>query len=161
MTDDALDGAFIGKLRACLDAMGTDVARTLTEFGLTDYRPRFSAVLRVIGADGPSTIRHIAARMNLTHSAASQTVSDMASRDLVQLRPGADARERIVQLTDKAEQLRPMIDAEWTATAAAMRELGSELSAPLATITAELAEALERRSFHDRIAAHLDKQQHA
>jgi DNA-binding MarR family transcriptional regulator len=161
MTDDALDGAFIGKLRTCLDTMGADVARVLGEIGFTDYRPRFSAVLRVVDADGPSTIRHIARRMSTTHSAASQTVSDMASRGLVELRPGADARERVVQVTAKAAALRPLIDAEWTATAAALRELGTELSAPLATITAELAAALDRRSFHDRITAHLDPKHHA
>lgn len=156
MADDALDGAFFAKFRASLDSMGADVARTLVELGLTDYRPRFSAVLRVVGADGPSTIRHISRRMNTTHSAASQTVSDMATRGLVELRAGSDARERRVHLTAKAEQLRPVVDAEWTATAAAVRELGDELSAPLATIAAELADALARRPFHDRIAAHLE-----
>jgi DNA-binding MarR family transcriptional regulator len=161
MTDDALEGAFIGKLRTCLDTMGADVARVLGEIGVTDYRPRFSAVLRVVDADGPSTIRHIARRMSTTHSAASQTVSDMAGRGLVELRPGNDARERVVQLTAKAAELRPLIEAEWTATAAALHELGTELSAPLATITAELAAALDRRSFHDRITAHLGPQHHA
>ena len=141
--------------------MGADVARTLVELGLTDYRPRFSAVIRVVATDGPSTIRHISRRMNTTHSAGSQTVSDMAARGLVELRTGSDARERRVHLTAKADQLRPVIDAEWTATAAAVRELGEELSAPLPTIAAELGEALARRAFHDRIASHLEAPGHA
>jgi DNA-binding MarR family transcriptional regulator len=160
MTDDALDGAFIGTLRACLDAMSADVARTLNDLGLIEHRPRFSAVIRVIGADGPSTIRHIAKRMHTTHSAASQTVSEMTARGLVELRPGADARQRIAHLTDRAGELRPVIDAEWTATAAALRQLGTELSSPLATITAELAAALEERSFHERIADQLGPKPH-
>jgi DNA-binding MarR family transcriptional regulator len=152
---DALDGAFLGQLRASLDAMAADVAQTLGELGLTDYRPRFSAVIRVVVADGPSTIRHIAARMNTTHSAGSQTVSDMAARGLVELRAGSDARQRVVHLTRKAQRLRPVLDAERTATTAAVRELGAELSAPLETIARELAGALQRRAFHERIAAHL------
>ena len=156
MTDDALDGAFIGQFRACFDAMAADVAQTLIDLGVSDYRPRFSAVIRVVAADGPSTIRHITQRMNTTHSAGSQTVSEMASRDLVELRPGADARQRLVHLTRKAQRLRPVIDAEWAATAAAVRELGTELSAPLDTIARELTEALQRRAFRDRIAAHLE-----
>jgi len=155
MPDDALDGAFLGQLRASLDAMAADVAQTLVELGLTDYRPRFSAVIRIVTADGPSTIRHITERMKTTHSAGSQTVSDMASRGLVELRAGADARQRVVHLTRKAQRLRPVLDAEWTATTAAVRELGTELSAPLDVIARELSEALQRRTFHERIAAHL------
>jgi hypothetical protein len=53
-----------------------------------------------------------------------------------------------------------VIDAEWTATAAALRQLGTELSSPLATITAELAAALEERSFHERIADQLGPKPH-
>ncbi|HZY75394.1 MAG TPA: MarR family winged helix-turn-helix transcriptional regulator [Jatrophihabitantaceae bacterium] len=155
MSETALDGAFLGQLRASLDAMAADVAQTLAGLGLTEYRPRYSAVIRIVAADGPSTIRHITERMNTTHSAGSQTVSDMASRGLVELRAGADARQRVVHLTRKAQRLRPLLDAEWTATAAALRELSSELSTPLEVIARELSEALQRRTFHDRIAAHL------
>lgn len=157
MTDDELDGAFIGQFRACFDAMAADVAQTLTDLGLSDYRPRFSAVIRVVAADGPCTIRHVTQRMNTTHSAGSQTVSEMAARGLVELRAGSDARQRLVHLTRKAQRLRPVIDAEWAATAAAVRELSTELSAPLDVIARELAEALQRLTFRDRIAAHLDR----
>ena len=122
--------------------MVADVAHTLTDLGLTDYRPRFSGVIRVVTADGPSTIRHITRRMNTTHSAGSQTVSEMAARGLVELRTGSDARQRLVHLTDTALTLRPVIDAEWAATAAAVRELGAELSAPLDKIAHELARSV-------------------
>ena len=156
MSDDALDGAFIGQFRASFDAMAADVAATLGDLGLSDYRPRFSAVIRVVAADGPSTIRHITKRMSTTHSAGSQTVSEMATRGLVELRAGSDARQRLVHLTRKARRLQPVIDAEWAATSAAVRELGSELSAPLDVIARELSEALQRRSFHERIAGRLE-----
>lgn len=156
MTHDSLDGAFIGQFRACIDAMAADVAQILTDLGLSDYRPRFSAVVRVVSADGPSTIRHITQRMGTTHSAGSQTVSEMASRGLVELRAGSDARQRLVHLTRKAQRLRPVIDAELAATTAAVHELSTELSAPLEVIARELAEALQRRGFRDRIAAQLE-----
>ena len=80
----------------------------------------------------------------------------MTARGLVELRAGSDARQRLVHLTRKAQRLRPVIDAEWAATTAAVRELSTELSAPLDVIARELAEALQRRGFHDRIAAHLE-----
>lgn len=155
MTDEPLDGAFFSMLRAALDAMAADVAQTLSELGFADYRPRFSAVIRVVDTDGPSTIRTLATRMHTTHSAASQTISEMAARGLVELRTGSDARQRVVHLTRKSSRLLPLIDREWTAYAAAVRELGTELSAPLDTIARELDAALTRRPFHDRMTAHL------
>ncbi len=90
------------------------------------------------------------------YSAGSQTVSEMTARGLVELRAGSDARQRLVHLTRKAQRLRPVIDAEWAATTAAVRELSTELSAPLDNIAHELAEALQHRSFRDRIAGYLD-----
>lgn len=135
--------------------MAAGIARTLDDLGLNDYRPRFSAVVRMIAAEGPASIRLIAQRMNTTHSAASQTVSQMAARGLVELRAGSDARQRLVHLTREAEPLRPLVDAQWAATAAAIEDLNAELSAPLDVIVRELDEALARRSFHERIAAHL------
>ena len=155
MTDDALEGAFFTMLRAALDTMAADVAHTLSELGFTDYRPRFSAVIRVVVADGPCTIRHLATRMHTTHSAASQTVSEMTARGLLELRTGSDARQRLVHLTRKSNRLLPLIDREWRAYAAAIHELGTELSAPLDTIARELDAALARRSFHDRMTAQL------
>lgn len=155
MTGDALEGAFFTTLRASLDAMAADVDRTLSELGFTEYRPRFSAVIRVVDTDGPCTIRHLATRMRTTHSAASQTVSQMTTRGLVELRTGTDARQRLIHLTPRATALLPLIDREWAAYAAAVRELGTELSAPLETIVRELETALARRSFHDRMTAQL------
>jgi len=126
---------------------GADVVHTLTDLGLSDYRPRFPQSFVWCPRTGlpPSA-----------YSAGSQTVSEMTARGLVELRAGSDARQRLVHLTRKAQRLRPVIDAEWAATTAAVRELSTELSAPLDTIAHELAEALQHRSFRDRIAGYLD-----
>ena len=94
-------GARLGtRVRAMLDQMDADVVRTLADLGITDYRSRFSAVVRAIAETGPVTIRTLAAALGITHSAASQSVAEMRRRGLVELVPGADARERLVQLTD-------------------------------------------------------------
>jgi len=133
--------------------MDADVARTLADLGIEDYRTRFSPVVRAIATFGPSSIREVAAALGVTHSAASQTVAEMAHRGLVELaRDATDARQRLVRLSVKGEQLLPAIDAEWAATAAAMVALDAELSAPLSRIIAELSAALERRPFRRRIA---------
>ncbi|PWU56613.1 MarR family transcriptional regulator [Micromonospora sp. S4605] len=129
-----------------------DVATVYAERGLADYRPRFSPPLRVLVADGPLPIRDLARRVGVTHSAASQTVTQMARAGLVELIRGADARQRIVHLTDRARDLLPVIEAEWTATTAAMRELDAELPVPLADLLHAVLAAVGRRPLRQRIA---------
>ena len=119
--------------------------------GLADYRPRFSPVVRALVVLGPSPIRDLARAIGVTHSAASQTVAQMARSDLVRLEPGADARQRIVHLTDRARSLLPVIDAEWAATNAAAADLDAELPVPLGEIVAAVLRAIERRPMRERI----------
>jgi DNA-binding MarR family transcriptional regulator len=141
------------RLRHVLDLLDGDVARVYADLGLAGYRPRFSPVVRALVALGPSSIRDIARAIGVTHSAASQTVSQMSRNGLVALEPGEDARQRIVRLTDKARSLRPIIDAEWAATGAAVASLDAELPVPLAEMLAAILAAVERRPMRDRIAA--------
>ncbi len=139
-------------LRHVLELLDGDVAKVYTELGLAEYRPRFSPVVRALLAGGPASIRDLAATVGVTHSAASQTVTQMTRSGLVTLEAGADARQRIVHLTPKAHALLPTIEAEWSATVAAMRELDAELPMPLHDLLAELVTALHRRPFRARIA---------
>ncbi|GGQ91670.1 hypothetical protein GCM10010251_02730 [Streptomyces aurantiogriseus] len=89
--------------------------------------------------------------MGVTHSAASQTAAQMARAGLVTHTP--DPRDARIELTPKARALLPRIEAEWDATVAAMAELDAELSMPLAELLTEVAEAVRRRPFRERIAA--------
>jgi len=139
--------------------MDGDVARAGADVGLVDYRPRFSPFVRALVEHGPMTIRELGNEGGVTHSAASQTVAQMARRDLVTLAAGADARSRLVSLTDTARSFLPAIQAEWAATAAAATALDSELPYPLSDLVTAVRDALGRRSFRERIgdaAATLD-----
>ncbi|MET8838446.1 MarR family transcriptional regulator [Micromonospora sp. NPDC004540] len=139
-------------LRHVLEVLDGDVAAVYAGLDLADYRPRYSPLVRVLVADGPLAIRDLAARVGVTHSAASQTVAQMARAGLVDLAPGADARQRIVSLTDRAHALLPVIEAEWAATTTAMRRLDAELPVPLADELYAVLAALRRRPLRDRIA---------
>ncbi len=132
--------------------MDGDVARAGADVGLGDYRPRFSPFVRVLVERGPSTIRELGNAVGVTHSAASQTVAQMARRNLVTLTAGADARSRLVDLTDMTRSLLPAIQAEWVATAAAAAALDAELPYPLSDLVTAVRDALARRSFRERIA---------
>ncbi|MGA6168015.1 MarR family transcriptional regulator [Amycolatopsis magusensis] len=142
-------------LRHLLDLLDGDVARISADLGLAGFRPRFSPVVRTLTERGPLPIRALAEALGVTHSAASQTVTEMRKLDLAELRPGADARERIVHLTAKTREWLPVLDAEWVATEAALTELDAELPYSLVALVAAATRALERRPFHDRVGARL------
>jgi DNA-binding MarR family transcriptional regulator len=140
------------RLRNLLEAMDSDVGLALSDLGVRDYRTRYSAVVRYVDEHGPATIRKLADRLRVTHSAASQTVAEMERRGWVELRAGDDARQRLVRLTPKARRLLPAINAEWEATEAAAAALDAELPYSLSALIDDLAAALDRRRFRDRIA---------
>lgn len=142
------------RLRHLLDLVETDVAAVCADLGLPDgYRPRFTPVLSTLAAEGPLAIRDLARATGVTHSAASQTVAQLVKRGLVSTAPGDDARQRVVRLTAAAEPLLPVLEAEWTATTVALRELEAELSFPLSGLIGEALEALRRRPLRERITA--------
>jgi DNA-binding MarR family transcriptional regulator len=150
------DGSLIGlgtQLRQVLDLVDADVAGVLADLGLADYRPRYSVYLRAVVTLGPVPIRDLARAVGVTHSAASQTLAEMSRRDLVELRPGDDGRQRIVHLTAQARSILATVEAEWDATASAAAELDAELPFPLSDLVPVIAAALERRPFRERIVA--------
>jgi DNA-binding MarR family transcriptional regulator len=99
------------------------------------------------------TIRELADSMGHSHSALSQKVAAMRAAGLVDTVPGEDARTKRVTLTDRARSVVGRLAAEWRATERASRELEAELPYPLSQVVQDMRQALERRSFHDRIAA--------
>jgi len=141
------------RLRHLLELMDGDVAAVYADLGLAGFRPRFTPVIRALADAGPSAIRDLARAIGVTHSAASQTVAQMAREDLVMLTPGEDARQRIVTLTRRAEKLLPVLNAEWAATTAAAVEWEAELSFPLSRLVDEAVAALRRRPMRERITA--------
>jgi DNA-binding MarR family transcriptional regulator len=137
-------------LRHLIDLLDGDVEAAYVAAGLA-WRPRYTPVLRTLLRDGPASIRALSHTIGITHSAVSQTVSQMGRDGLVELRPGNDARERIVALSAKAEAMIPALQRQWAATNAAADELDAELSAPISRIAAEAIEALTSLPFGERI----------
>jgi DNA-binding MarR family transcriptional regulator len=152
MTRRALLGT---QLRQVLELLDGAVAEVYRDLGMPGFRPRYTPILRVLATDGPQSIRDLAKATSVTHSAASQTVTQLAREGYVELEPGRDARQRIVHLTPAARSLLPRLEAEWAATTAAASELEDELPFSLSELLAATTAALERRSFQERIASHM------
>ncbi len=132
--------------------MSADIARVYVEAEISGLKPSFVLELLRLHARGPMTITELAESVGRTHSAMSQKVAAMRAADLVATLPGTDGRSKLVTLTDKSRQIVGMLAAEWRATEAALAEVEAEIPYPLSKAAADLAEALRRRSFHDRIA---------
>ncbi|WP_349656931.1 helix-turn-helix domain-containing protein [Xanthomonas sp. 10-10] len=139
-------------VRHLIELLDGDLEAVYAASGLA-WRPRYTPVLRVLMRLGPTSIKGLAQEIGITHSAASQTVAQMAKQRLVALKPGADARERIVVLTARTKQMIPALQHQWAATNAAAAQLDMELSVPLSAVLAEAIAALNQRSFATRISA--------
>lgn len=146
-------------LRHVLELLDGDVAKVYQDQGLPEYRPRFSPIVRALVAEGPMSISDLAGAVGVTHSAASQTAAQMARAGFVtHSTDPRDNRRRLITLTTKAHALLPTITAEWNATLEAMAELDGEVSMPLAELLTEVAEAIHRRPFQERISAAYERQ---
>ena len=141
------------QLRHLLELLDGAVEQAYRDAGL-DYRPRYTPVIRVLLELGAVSIRAISEGARVSHSAASQTVAQLAERGLVEPVAGDDGRERRVRLTPRARAIVPALERQWKATNAAARALDAELSHPLSALIAEATAALERQSFAVRIANH-------
>ncbi len=148
--------ATLGTLvRILTDLLDGEVEAAYAASGLV-WRPRYTPVLRALMVLGPVSIKAVAREIGVSHSAVSQTVTQMVKDGLVTLTPGEDARERIVVLTSTTMAMIPALQRQWMATNAAAAQLDAELSSPLSAILGEAITALRRRSFGVRIQAAAD-----
>jgi DNA-binding MarR family transcriptional regulator len=142
-------------LRLLLAEMDDDIGRLYAGAGLPGVKPSWVMELIRLHAHRPMTITELAESVQRTHSAMSQKVAAMRAAGLVRTTTGPDARSKKVALTAKARRVVDRLAAEWRATEAAVAELEDEIPYPLSRVVTDLREALQRKSFHDRIAAKL------
>jgi DNA-binding MarR family transcriptional regulator len=142
-------------MRDIFDRMDAGIAEVYAELGIIGVRPRFSMAV-VFLEGGPLSIRELAREVNVTHSAMSQTVTAMRKDGLIRSAPGADARNRMIELTAAGRALIEPLRTEWYATESVLAELDAEVPYPLGQLIIDLREALDRRSFTDRLRAKLE-----
>ncbi len=142
-------------LRLLQAAMDADIARVYAERHVNELKPSFVLELLRLHARGPMTITELAQSVQRTHSAVSQKVAAMRAAGWVRTTAGTDARSKKVALTAKAARITGLLAAEWRATEAAVAELEAEIPYPLSQVVTDIEQALQRKSFHDRIAEKL------
>lgn len=155
MSQDPTEHSRWRPLRLLLAEMDDDIGRVYAGAGLPGVKPSWVMELIRLHVQGPMTITELAESVQRTHSAMSQKVAAMRTAGLVRTTTGPDARSKKVALTAKARRVVDRLAAEWRATEAAVAELEDEIPYPLSRVVTDLREALQRKSFHDRIAAKL------
>lgn len=137
--------------------MDQDIASLYDEVGAGRVRPRFVGPLLRLGRHGPMTIRELADRVEVTHSAMSQTVAGMREAGLVDDAETTDRRTRKITLSELGRELLPLMEAEWRATEATVREIETEIPYPVSRAVEDIRAALTRRSFSERLRDNLAK----
>lgn len=154
--DPTREPARLGQLLALLRDMDEAIGQLYADRGAGRVRQRFVWPMLRLAHEGPMTITQLSRSLGLTHSALSQTVAQMRRAGLVSTVAGpGDGRTRSVALTAQGRELVPLLEAEWRATEAAVRELDDALPVPLSRVAADLADQLRARPFRDRIEDHL------
>lgn len=141
------------QLRHLLELLDGDLEKIYARMGHGVYRPRFTPIMRALESGETLSVKAIAERAEITHSAASQTVRKMAKLGLVKVSSGEDARSREVSLSTRGRRLLPQLQRQWDATLAAAEALDAELGGQLLTTLDAAIDALEARSFQARILA--------
>ncbi len=144
-----------GPLRHLQEAMDADIAKVYAQAQVSGLKPSYVMELLRLSSRGPMTITELAESVARTHSAMSQKVAAMRTAGLVRTVPGTDGRSKKVMLTAKARRIVGMLAAEWRATEAALADLEDEIPYPLSLAVTDIADALARKSFRDRIAEKL------
>lgn len=139
------------QLRHLVELLDGAVENAYREAGLT-YRPRYTPVMRALSAQEPLTIGEIAAAAGITQPAATQTVSLMIKEGLLTSETGAaDARQKMICLSEAGRDMLPRLRQCWQATNVAAEELDAQLPYPLSLTLANAIDALAKRSFGERI----------
>jgi DNA-binding MarR family transcriptional regulator len=138
-----------------LSGIDDEIARVYAENGIPDLKPTWAMEIIRLHVRGPMTITELARSVERTHSALSQKVAAMRAAGWLETSPGPDARSKKVTLTPKAERIAAKLAAEWRATEASITELEAEIPYPLTRVADDIAAALSRKSFHDRITEKL------
>ncbi len=139
-------------LRRLIEHLDGALERAYRDDGI-DFRPRYTPVVRALVADGPQSIRALADQLGVSHSAVSQTVSQMTAAGIVAVTRGEDdARQRIVALTRTGKALLPRLEDHWRAARIATASLDTETGGVLVEVINRANAALDRRPFADRLA---------
>ncbi len=148
----ALGQAFIARRLARLsDSFVDDIEAFLRASGLTAPARGFSTLLLIGDAPGLGIVQ-IARQVQMSHPLMINLLSQLEHQRLIVFRPDEnDRRRRLVFLTPEGETEVSTMRSALPTIRAAYGELSREINIDLLSLTNRLDEALDRRSFRQRL----------
>ncbi|WP_203855966.1 MarR family transcriptional regulator [Plantactinospora mayteni] len=156
-SQDLLDSSHWRPVWQMLNAMDQDIASLYDEAGVTGLRTRFVGPLIQLSRHESMTIQELATAVEVSHSAMSQTAAAMRAAGFVDGAESSDGRTRRIRLSTRGREVLPLLEAEWRATEATVRELEAEIPYPLSQVVRDIAAALATRPFRQRLTDNLGK----
>lgn len=115
-----------------------------------DMSVREFPVVYCLHYKGPVSIAEIQKLTGLSHSAISQTVKKLVTRDVLSLRQGLDARSKIIEFTKKGAALVKKLKPVWQTSTSAMIGVLEESETNILDAFADFEGALTRKPFTQR-----------
>lgn len=117
----------------------------------TPYRARYTPIMRALER-GPASVSQLQGDLSITQGAISQTIKLMLSDGLITKHESSDARQTVVGLSSTGERLLEDLNPRWNAMFTAIESLENELQMPLRRHLGRAVDALQERSFENRIS---------
>jgi len=148
---------FGSRLRRLSEAFLSDV-NSIYKTHKIAFDASWFPVFYILSQDGEVSIRQISGQLGITHSAASQMVSNLQEKGLIKSSVSKkDARHKVVAFTAKGQKLLQKIQPVWNALNQAMIELGggeAESNKLLAALM-QLENRMKEKSLFERIEDYL------
>lgn len=144
-------GSRLRRLSDRVMASGQQVYR-MTEI---DFEPRWFPVYRLLADHGAQTVGDCARELGLTHAAVSQTAAAMSKRGITTSREdAADARRRMLELTDKGRSLLPLLQDIWSDIESSIRDVVDYGGVDILAALEGIEQALTVQSLSERASEH-------
>ncbi|BAV06282.1 DNA-binding transcriptional regulator, MarR family [Filimonas lacunae] len=148
---------FGSRLKRLSDTFLSDVNRIYKAHDIA-FDAAWFPVFYILSQEDAVTISSIATQLEVTHSAASQLVSNLQEKGLVKAGTNAeDARKKVVSFTPKGKKILDQVLPVWTALQTAMEQLVAEgpNSAHMLQAISEMEAGLAREPLLSRIENNL------
>ena len=139
------------RCRRIYELLSTEMDKLYSAEGV-DMSVREFPIIYSLVNKGPISLAEIQQLSGLSHSAISQTVKKMAAKDILSLKPGKDARSKIVSLTKQGDELVKTLKPIWKTCKISMQTVLDECNTNILSAFTDYERALKRKSFTKRYA---------
>lgn len=143
--------AFATRLKRLAESLQADVAKIYRELNV-DFEPKWFTMLYALHHNGTMSVIELSNLLGLTHPAIIQFGEQMQRKKLVSfVRDKADARKKLIQLTEKGEETFQTIEPVLREIEMANRELMQETGTNVLVTIEKMEQLLQSRSMYQRV----------